>query len=859
MAIPRLSNILRAYDKTIKEVPTGFNQYASEILDKKPYLNKPLGIINEAFKDTKIAVDFKQDAKNLLNIDEDTIKRVYNSVDNSFKTREFTKGMTISGVTDKQFFNNARTFTRQLLRSFEFDFKQSYRRYEQGLVQYARTKGVETETAFNMLVKTPAKFEKLYNIGQEDIAAYIFDKKTAGIKPVDDIINLFIDSDKAFINSLKDSGVFIGQLDNYFLPFYVPPDSFHILGRQNLRDLLLDTLVIKTKSVDGLISSISKEFATYNKDGLPLAVFEKQKYPFKDGAAMVRFFETLHNKDFKLNLFNEYFMHKQKLTRLAAMRRGLGTNPVDILNSSILKARSSLGGKIDPTLNNKYKSLIKDTEMRMQVLNGERFIDSEFWSNVSTAMNHTMSIVTAAPARSTVRNLFIDYEANALSVGNGLYNTDYKLGGSATRIAKSFSYLLNQTLGGKENKEAINNILDIAGWANSFDGLTHSNVLAFEDVLDTRAFNKTDGATVSKYVADKLASIQDSLFRYSGNHSLIDMVRARRFMGIQQLFTNVLSHRSYDDWLNSLTGLERKQATTLMKQYGFDNNMFDFLKVATKVENIKASKFLPHKHLTKFISKESILKTPDNVVNNFKLSTETPDIFRRRIAANWQRFVYNTTQLHAPSTTVVDSLTVPLTYRTPLWFSLTLRPFIKFADVAHSQWNNLVETVGVSVYGRPTDFVGFDGSLLKWSNALLKYTAFAAAGIWTKDILNNRQPTNFRERDNAIRLLAISGMGGVYNMVAAQTVGIFPSKDSSIYATTPIGASIASIKRIGKSFTSSDPIGELSTALHKANPYTQLWYASGLVDKLLTETLLQPNTKRQRARRFEKYGKPYIF
>ena len=387
----------------------------------------------------------------------------------------------------------------------------------------------------------------------------------------------------------------------------------------------------------------------------------------------------------------------------------------------------------------------------MRILNGQKFAGNDWAIAIGSTVNQLMSLATKAPARSAVRNLFIDFEGHAVAIGKGLHNDGFSVGGSAGRIFRTLHYLVTQTADNKESQRAVNEILNIAGWANSLDGLAHANVLSFEDILETSTLGQR-GLGVLQQANEKLARAQDFLYKWSGNHSLIDFVRARRFISIQQLYSSMLDHTTYKGLRESLPDIELKQLDYMADNYGFDETMFNFLKQAKRVESVGAHKVfkdLDYKKIPKFISKESILDTSDEVANQFKRSNETARQFKERMANNWQRFVYNSTTRYAPVPTVTDSIVPQVVDAIGPTLAIPIRPFLKFGDVAHSQWLNLKEEIGAAIYGRPQNFIGMDRSLLKWGSAALVYTAYAAAATWTKDVLNNRAPTDFRELDNA--------------------------------------------------------------------------------------------------------------
>ena len=860
MPLPRLGNI-KAVLNTVDLDPKIIQKLES-ITTAKPYLSEYIGRIDEAVKSPEIGLKYKSRLNSIWTAQETNIRQLYTDIDSELKTRDLTDRLSVKGLDDKQNLRNAKVFVKQSLRHFEHTFKQGFRRYEQSILTGLKENGLETVEAFRMLLKAPRKFEQLYGASQDEIIEAIFDRSISTPKPiVNNITKVLIDNDQNLIKELQKSGSAIGLQGNYFLPFTIKPDIVALHGEAFMAKILADTTTLKAEGITNLIKELTeaKDF-TFNTK--PMAVLQQQSVTFKNGAAMLEFFKAIETKDFRYNLLNEYFMHKQRVLRIANLQAILGTDPVKVLGGAIEQSRLRLGKKFDLNLNHKYEALANSINLKLNVATGKRFIDDQFWYGISTAVNQILSLVTAAPARSTIRNLFIDYEANALSVGTSLYNPDFKMGQTAKRIFKSMSYLLTQALGDSTSKAAVNNILDIAGWANSLDGLTQSNILSFEDVLDTsNVSNRTTAA--SQLLVDKLATAQDALFKWSGNHSLIDFVRARRFTSIQQLMTNVLNHRTYNGWLSSLDELGKKQADFLRTNFGLDKDTYNFLKQVKKVRpeiSNKSYNKLGFSHIPEFISRESILDTSDAVAAKFARFNETASQFKERTASNWQRFIYNATTAAAPVPTIADSLTAPLFSNIPTWLSIFLRPFMKFADVAFAQQVDLAEQLAVAIYGRPKQFIGWDKSLVAWGKGLALYTAYGAAAIWAKDLFNNKKPTNFKDPKNAIRLVAISGFGGFHNMAASHFIGAFPNPGGTLYGATPLGSAYSDASRLKKALGSRDnKVGKTALALHSANPFSQLWYASGAVEYGINQILMDRFGKEERAINLERYGKPYLF
>ena len=867
------SNILKAAGpRAVKNFDTdAFKARATRTIKANPYVAEYGNRLNEAALDPELGPALKPFMKGLLNYNKDSIKSAYLKLDSEIKARDFGKSLSVEGLSDKQTFANTKVFIKQTLRFAEHNFKQGFRRYEQDLLRNFKKEGLEVAEAFKILLKAPSKFEKLYGTNQDAVIAAIYDGVEIPNNPVaNSIIKSISTSEDSLIKQLQDSGTVIGQAKKYFLPFHIDPDSVTLKGEDAMVKLLIETTPLTDKGAKNLVTLIADQDNPVGLNKLQ-SIFLEQKLRFNNGQAMIRFFKEVNGTDFQHNLFNKFFGHKQRIIRMATLQQAYGEIPVDSLSRGILRARKQLGTTIDPELNEAYKGLIKNFEHRLELLAGRSFVSEPIAQNLSSSLNRVLSLVTGAPAKSTIRNLFIDYEANAASIGKTLYNDNFQIGGSAKRIFKGLSYLVGSALRNTKHTAAINDILNIAGWANSLDGLSKGNILSFEDVFDqsvaARARGKDSGlkataTNVTAFIDNKLRQAQDGLFKWSGNHSLIDFVRARRFISIQQMFTNVFKHASYDEWIGSMTPLELKQLDFLRTNFDLNKGTFEFLKKASKTKldiNHKTYKELGFDPMPEYISKDSILRTSDDLANKFKKPHETAKQYKERIARGWQKFVYNSSQSFAPVTTIADSLTAPLFSNVPPFMAATLRPFVKFADPAHAQAASWAEDMAVAIYGRPTQYLG-SASLVAWGKGLAMYTAYGAAAVWARDIFKNRAPTDFRDPQNALKLVLLSGFGGYGNMVAGNALGAFPSFSSSAYATTPLGAAFYDVKNLGRAMTQErGKFGATVSALHNANPFTQLWWASGLVDYGINQILLEPRQLKQKYKNLENYGKPYLF
>ena len=843
--------------KLVKDIytPELFKQVMFDNIKHSPQQQKYVTSINDSLVDNTLSNKVLPNITGLAVGNKKSIEKTFLGVDSEIKARRFTKALSVEGLDDKQTFRNTKAFVKQGLRHYEHSFRQGFRRYEQNILNKLNEKsGLQGVQGFKLLLRAPKKFETLFGLTQDDILAAAYDGSKFDNPVIDGMVQSISEAEQDLFKELQDLGVVIGDNSKELAPFQLDPDIVNIIGEIPLRDIVVKYTNLGVDEAADFVESL--KVRRFNFDNL-VAVFKDFNLQFNSGKDMIGFYKEVNQDDFALNIFNEFFMQKQRNIRLALLQSIYGNDPLQTMSKAVMNSRIGLGRNRQPTLDKAYSTLLNDFKLRLNLISGKRFVDNETWYRLSNIANQAMSFITASPSRSAVRNLVLDNEGHDLSLGHTIYNADTNIGKSVKNIFTNLSFLLRQAIGNPQQKAAIANILDISGWANSVDGLFQGNVMSFEDIFDIGS-DKT--ASALGYVENKLRQGQDNLYRWSGNHSLIDINRARRAVSIQQLMTNVFEHSNYRAWIESLDDTALKQLDYLKTNFELTEDVFNFLKVANKTEvNFKheALSGLGFDKFPAFISKQSILDTPDEVAMKFKRPDEGVDTFKKRVANGWQSFIYNSTTRKTPIPTVADSITGPLLTNTPAWIGFTIRPFIKYVDSAQAQMVNWLEEMATAVYGRPTQWIGFDKSLLAWTKGLAVYTAYGAAVIWIKDLLNNRQPTDFTDPKNLEKLIAITGFGGYANMFAANVRGIFPARTGSAYSTTPL--SIVTDALAHKKYKKEFDLDEALTKIATKNPYSRLWYASGLTDYIFNRLLLEQHEVNKKVRNMESYGKPYLF
>ena len=862
--IPKMGNVIK--NLGIDAIPD--QKFFNDFVTSKPHTAEFLDRIDQSFADPAIAKELGSLSPRVFTGDETLIKDLYSKTQSRLKANELEGRFQSSlGATDGEKVTGIKNTLKQSLRYIEENSNQGYKQFEQGILKEVHNYGFKTKQAFDMASKSPKQFEKAYGISQRKLMANMLDDTKIGIEELDNVAKIIRSADDAFIKGLQQQGTYIGKYDNYFMPFSIPEDSVSILGEDAVKGLLLKHTKLEADSVDDILANFGG-FKDFGSKGAATGDFQMRKADFKSGEDAIEFYSQMNQLDFKDNLLMHYFFHKQRTLRKATIINELGVDPVNTIRNAVSKIKKQFN---DKKVARRLETAATDFEMRLEVLNGKKFIDGKLAYSLSTALNMSMSFLTRTPGRSTVRNLVMDYEGNALRYGNSLYNGDFTMGKSVVRIVNSLKYMMAQAFPGKGGvkKEAIERVLDIANFANSADSITMTNMNMFEDILDTttkasiRKLGTKDGAAEAVDAFNqKLSKGMDAAYRLSGNHALTDMARARKIMSIQQMFTNVIEQESYKSWLESLKPRELQEANWMLNKFGFDENMFNFLKKSSKTKvdiPNKDLKGLGFKNVPPFISKEGIMETSDDIANQFKKKTETAKAFKERISRNWQRFIYNSVNASIPISNIADSVTVPVLYNTPSWLALTLRPMLKFADPAATQFQGLADRIALAVYGNTEKYIGFDASIGQWGKSIARYGGYTAAFLWMKDLLNNRAPTDFRKPDNAIKLAALSGFGGYQMMVASSVAGIFGGRGTgSSLESTPAFRAYDVAKNLTKA-AKEGSVGKAARTLHGANPFTGLWYGSGLVDYSINNTLLDRSEKDELYFNMEKYGKPYLF
>ena len=124
--IGRILKALQLPDQVGESVKMNLNN----VLQKKPYLSEYISRIDGAIENPKLSETYKHTFPKVLEGDEDVIRDTYSQLDSALKSNDFADQLDVTGLSDEQFSNNAKTFVKQTLRHFEHSYRQSYRAYE---------------------------------------------------------------------------------------------------------------------------------------------------------------------------------------------------------------------------------------------------------------------------------------------------------------------------------------------------------------------------------------------------------------------------------------------------------------------------------------------------------------------------------------------------------------------------------------------------------------------------------------------------------------------------------------------------------------------------------------------------------
>ena len=72
---------------------------------------------------------------------------------------------------------------------------------KQKLETLLKKEGLEVYEAAKMLIEKPAKFQRIYGVDQDQLAAALYDNTRTGLEPVDKILDILQKTDQELISS----------------------------------------------------------------------------------------------------------------------------------------------------------------------------------------------------------------------------------------------------------------------------------------------------------------------------------------------------------------------------------------------------------------------------------------------------------------------------------------------------------------------------------------------------------------------------------------------------------------------------------------------------------------------------------
>ena len=485
---------------------------------------------------------------------------------------------------------------------------------------------------------------------------------------------------------------------------------------------------------------------------------------------------------------------------------------------------------------------------------------SEKWGTILT---HVVGIAVGSPATGVQRNQFIDFSGHAGLVGNGVYNSNYHFGHAVQEWFSSLGYMIKHGLKGKKQREAVDKILNIMGYSNSFDLFTYSNLGLTENITERSTLNFLKNRNLLSKSAEKIQDLTSQLYRLSGNDTLIDSRRAKTIVSFQQFWTrNFDNFDTFEEWLSVVGRENGEQLNQFINLNNLTKNEWEFLKRAKRV-NIKADLrdgVLPFDDIPDFITRQTIFDTDDDIARMFKSQNETVSQFKARVGQMWQKIVYNMMQDRVPTPTYTDSVTRRLVPESPI-LHIVLRGALKYVDPAVTQFINARNRIARATYGDTSQYTGFDKSLILYGMGFFKYLAGATALRFIKDINSNRQPTNFRDPKNMLQLMSATGYFGYTNTLLTQLLNVYGDTGTGIITGTPLGGTQDRFGRIlKKAFQSQNETRAFDVArgVAQISGYSQLWAAKGVMEYLLRKILLTPYQEEQYIHNMQEYGKKPI-
>ena len=777
----------------------------------------------------------------------------------SLKTRISDYGNNLKNASKmKQGF---RSFFDDDLRAIEFDVSETVKAFENDIVAPLKIgHGPEAKALLKIVSRNPKDLEKYYGVNQESILGDLLGG-TNSFKANPILKDFVTNTQKAYgkLNQkFNAKGVAVSDSNpKNLIPFGVPADVLSYKGVDEFESILRQHTNLDDAAIEGIILDYSRIKDKANMFSVSVA---KRDYKFKDGNSAVAFFKSVNGWNGDTNMMAEYVNAIRRQIHSTSVFSAYGNNPLDMIKKSVNHFKAENPGiasfkGIDEALENYQGKLLQ--------YNKSLFTHDDQVVKMGRLMSNFTGIATGAPATAVFRNNFIDFEGHAGAIGAGIYNADYGFGQAVAGSFRNLKYMATHAFKGREQRKAVDKVLDIMGFSNSFDMLSFSALGLFENVTDTLPFIQQQSKGLLDKSNDLLHRATSNLYQLSGNNSLIDSRRARSLISFQQLWTRHFDNfKGYDEWFDAMSIDNPHQMRQFAGNMGIDKQAWEFLQKAKRMKldsGIKANAQgkIAFDDIPDFLTRQGIVDTDDAIARQFKRANETPKQFKERVGNLWQRMIYNNMQDHTPAPTYTDSISRKLVPESPLLY-IALRGALKYIDVANAQFINLRSRIARTVYGDTTQYAGFDKSMLLYSKAFMYYLSGAIAVKWGKDVNANRKPTNFRDPRNIAPLLASTGFGGYINTLATQAFNVYGEVGTGMLTATPLGGTQDKVSNIFKSAfkkNSRTRAFDVARSVSAVTGYSKLWAVKGLLDYTFRNTLLTPAQNTMYLNRLEKYGR----
>ena len=807
-----------------------------------PHSVDQINYINEALKNEKLAGEITDaDLNATLTGSPDLIKDIYTKVDDNRRTLEIADRFEQVGGLEKNI-RGVKNYFKDVLRQVENRSNHSYMITESNLLKNI-FKGLdevgqtEAKQAWDYLLNSPEKFTEFYGIDQDAINRAILgevDDTIANSPVLSNIVKAFQTFDDEVVGFAQELGVPVGQLDDFYLPFRVPKDTPYILGKDQLTQLLLDTTTMDEKGINYVVDQLVKRADDTSVDSN--ISFKARNIEFKSSQAELDFYRAINQIDSREPLLPYLMNYKRQLLRKTSLIASFGSNPIGTIEKSI--NRLIKGG--DATAVENARRLKDNVKGLLDAYEGKLRVTHKGVENFRKGLSQVVSIFTGATGLSFTRNLINDFGVHGAAAPQAVFNPNYNIGDAALGIVSDFVNVIKTGFRvNKDFREHMTDLLSIMEIANSADSYSHTGLLNFEDVFDVNA--SPSNKTLGDKIVNGLFKLNNNIYTYSGQHSLIDFRRFRQMISLQQMWTKNLQNYSYKQWSDNLDDIGKKQLQYLETTYNLGEAEFNFLREANKI---------PFEHKGRnldLLSRDSILDTADDIAKKYLKKGETVEAFKRKVANGWQGLIYANLNEATPIPFAADSLSAGAREHNSYMRLLLTLP-LKFGDIAQAQWNSVIDRVALSVYGDKSKYIGADRSLARYAAAGAIYTGGGIGITWGHDILQNRAPTDFTDPVNIAKAITSSGFGGYSTMVISGMANLYPSYYQGLFSEAPAAALLNSAIKLFNSAAKDDPDlmwYKFATEIRKLTGFGNMWYTRGLFDEMLRSMLLNPTTRRE--------------